>query len=41
MRQAPAEALPYPDDAFDAPLAQLVVHFMTDAVACLDVPWVR
>ena len=27
---APAEALPFPDDTFDATLAQLVVHFMTD-----------
>lgn len=30
IRQAPAEALPFEDDAFDAALAQLVVHFMTD-----------
>jgi SAM-dependent methyltransferase len=35
VRQAPAEQLPYPDDAFDAALAQLVVHFMQDAVAGL------
>lgn len=33
VRQASAEALPYPDDTFDAALAQLVVHFMTDPVA--------
>jgi SAM-dependent methyltransferase len=32
---APAEDLPFPDDAFDAALAQLVVHFMTDPVAGL------
>jgi SAM-dependent methyltransferase len=30
--QASAEQLPFPDDAFDAALAQLVVHFMTDPV---------
>jgi SAM-dependent methyltransferase len=30
VRQAPAERLPFPDDAFDAALAQLVVHFMSD-----------
>jgi ubiquinone/menaquinone biosynthesis C-methylase UbiE len=35
VRQAPAEALPFPDGAFDATLAQLVVHFMTDPVAGL------
>ena len=35
VRQAPAESLPFPDDAFDAALAQLVVHFMQDAVAGL------
>jgi len=33
VRQARAEALPYPDDRFDAALAQLVVHFMADPVA--------
>jgi ubiquinone/menaquinone biosynthesis C-methylase UbiE len=33
--QASAEQLPFPDDAFDAALAQLVVHFMTDPVAGL------
>ena len=32
---APAEALPFPDGTFDAALAQLVVHFMTDPVAGL------
>lgn len=35
VREAPAEALPFADGAFDAALAQLVVHFMTDAVAGL------
>lgn len=30
-----AEALPFPDKSFDASLAQLVVHFMTDPVAGL------
>ena len=34
-RLAAAEDLPFPDDAFDAALAQLVVHFMTDPVAGL------
>ena len=33
VRQAPAERLPFPDDAFDAALAQLVVHLMKDSVA--------
>ena len=33
VRVASAEALPFPDDGFDAALAQLVVHFMTDPVA--------
>ena len=33
VRQAPAERLPFPADAFDAALAQLVVHFMSDPVA--------
>src|SRR5689334_16767642 len=28
VREASAEALPFDDDAFDAALAQLVVHFM-------------
>jgi SAM-dependent methyltransferase len=32
---ASAEQLPFPDDAFDAALAQLVVHFMADPVAGL------
>ncbi len=35
VRQAAAEQLPFPDAAFDAALAQLVVHFMTDPVAGL------
>ncbi len=35
VRQASAEALPFPDDRFDAALAQLVVHFMTNPVAGL------
>lgn len=30
-----AEQLPFPDDNFDAALAQLVVHFMTDPVSGL------
>ena len=29
VRKAAAEQLPFPDDGFDAALAQLVVHFMT------------
>ena len=33
VQRAAAEALPYPDRDFDAALAQLVVHFMTDPVA--------
>jgi SAM-dependent methyltransferase len=33
VRLASAEALPFGDDAFDAALAQLVVHFMSDPVA--------
>jgi SAM-dependent methyltransferase len=33
--QASAEQLPFPDRAFDASLAQLVVHFMSDPVAGL------
>jgi len=32
---ASAEKLPFPDRSFDAALAQLVVHFMTDPVAGL------
>ena len=35
VRQAPAELLPFADDAFDASLGQLVVHFMDDPVAGL------
>jgi SAM-dependent methyltransferase len=35
VREARAEALPYDDGAFDAALAQLVVHFMSDPVAGL------
>jgi SAM-dependent methyltransferase len=32
IRRSAAEQLPFPDAAFDAALAQLVVHFMTDPV---------
>lgn len=32
VRRGTAEELPYDSDAFDAALAQLVVHFMTDPV---------
>src|SRR5258705_4187354 len=35
VRPASAEALPFGDREFEAALAQLVVHFMTDAVAGL------
>jgi SAM-dependent methyltransferase len=35
VRQAPAEQLPFAGGVFDAALAQLVVHFMTDPVAGL------
>src|SRR3954451_15419287 len=35
VRRGTAEELPYPDDSFDAALAQLVVHFMSDPVAGL------
>ena len=35
VRRATAEDLPFGDDEFDATLAQLVVHFMTDPVAGL------
>lgn len=35
VRQASADALPFPDAIFDAALAQLVVHFMPDPVAGL------
>jgi ubiquinone/menaquinone biosynthesis C-methylase UbiE len=35
VRRASAERLPFPDGAFDAALAQLVVHFMSDPIAGL------
>jgi SAM-dependent methyltransferase len=35
IQQAAADHLPFPDAAFDAALAQLVVHFMADPVAGL------
>jgi len=35
VREAFAEALPFPNGTFDAALAQLVVHFMADPVAGL------
>jgi SAM-dependent methyltransferase len=35
VAKAPAEALPFADGEFDAALAQLVVHFMSDPVAGL------
>jgi SAM-dependent methyltransferase len=35
VRRASAEKLPFPNEAFDAALAQLVVHFMNDPVAGL------
>jgi SAM-dependent methyltransferase len=35
VREAAAESLPFDDDVFDAALAQLVVHFMSDPVAGL------
>jgi SAM-dependent methyltransferase len=35
VQRAVAEALPFEDDAFDAALGQLVVHFMADPVAGL------
>ena len=35
VRRAAAEKLPFADQKFDAALAQLVVHFMTDPVAGL------
>jgi SAM-dependent methyltransferase len=35
VKRAPAEALPWPDGAFDAALAQLVLHFLEDPVAGL------
>jgi SAM-dependent methyltransferase len=33
LKRAAAENLPWPDDSFDAALAQLVVHFMSDPEA--------
>jgi SAM-dependent methyltransferase len=36
VRRSAAEQLPFPADAFDAALAQLVVHFMTDPVQGLQ-----
>jgi SAM-dependent methyltransferase len=33
LKRAAAEDLPWPDDSFDAALAQLVVHFMNDVEA--------
>jgi ubiquinone/menaquinone biosynthesis C-methylase UbiE len=35
VERASAEELPFPDDSFDAAIAQLVVHFMPDPVAGL------
>lgn len=35
VQQAAAEHLPFPDRAFDAAIAQLVVHFMADPIAGL------
>ena len=35
VRRGAAEALPWPDDSFDAALAQLVLHFLDDPVAGL------
>lgn len=35
VRVASAERLPFPEDSFDAALAQLVVHFMADPVVGL------
>ena len=35
VRQAAAESLPFEDETFDATLAQLVVHFMSEPVAGL------
>jgi SAM-dependent methyltransferase len=35
VEHAPAERMPFDDDGFDAALAQLVVHFMTDPLAGL------
>jgi SAM-dependent methyltransferase len=36
LEQASAEQLPWPDDSFDAALAQLVVHFMDDPARGVD-----
>ena len=36
VRQAPAEALPWPDESFDAVLSQLVLNFVPDADAAVD-----
>src|SRR5262245_18677940 len=33
LRQGKAEAVPWPDDPFDAAVAQLVIHFMDDPAA--------
>jgi SAM-dependent methyltransferase len=35
VRPAPAEALPWPDESFDAVLSQLVLNFVSDADAAL------
>ena len=35
LRSGSAEELPWPDDSFDAALAQLVIHFMSDPAAGL------
>jgi SAM-dependent methyltransferase len=35
VRKGAAEALPWPDESFDAALAQLVLHFLDDPVAGL------
>jgi SAM-dependent methyltransferase len=35
VRRGAAESLPWPDDTFDAALAQLVLHFLADPVAGL------
>jgi SAM-dependent methyltransferase len=35
VRKGAAETLPWPDDSFDAALAQLVLHFLDDPVAGL------
>ena len=33
LKEGKAEALPWPDDSFDAAIAQLVIHFMDDPAA--------